>query len=294
MYRHNNNSVVTELFGGQYKSQIVCSNCDHKRMVFEPFLNFSLQIPQKDSSVKIVFCGYGRKRLYYQVDLCVEQVSVASITKNLSSLLHNTSPKRLRMLNWRNDFGSVESLPQDKLLEAILRKEIICYELSEEETILFDSRSLEKISEVVVSFKRTGLQREVPPNRPFWFHKDATIKDIYRRVWFWLYQASIEDRVSEALKNQSLTTIFASFFLKSPPLQIAVKVKPENKQPFYYERQFLMNLKVFEEIQHSYGTPQYEIECNIDKLIPFCDPTVFGKVGSIGAELKPEGELTIE
>lgn len=41
------------------------------------------------------------------------------------------------------------------------------------------------------SIKGKGKGKELPANRPFWFNKQVTTKDIYRRVWQWLFKSTI-------------------------------------------------------------------------------------------------------
>ena len=43
---YRNESIITDLFHGQYKSTLVCSICDRVSVTFDPFLMVSLPIPQ--------------------------------------------------------------------------------------------------------------------------------------------------------------------------------------------------------------------------------------------------------
>lgn len=47
IYKARNDSVITDLFAGMYKSTIVCPVCDKVSIVFEPFNNLSLQVPSE-------------------------------------------------------------------------------------------------------------------------------------------------------------------------------------------------------------------------------------------------------
>ncbi|KAI4162188.1 MAG: hypothetical protein LQ342_004208 [Letrouitia transgressa] len=45
IYRARNDSVVTDLFAGMYKSTVVCPKCDKVSIIFDPFNNLTLQLP---------------------------------------------------------------------------------------------------------------------------------------------------------------------------------------------------------------------------------------------------------
>ena len=45
IYKARNDSVVTDLFAGMYKSTVVCPVCDKVSIIFDPFNNLTLQLP---------------------------------------------------------------------------------------------------------------------------------------------------------------------------------------------------------------------------------------------------------
>ncbi|KAJ5083903.1 hypothetical protein NUU61_008482 [Penicillium alfredii] len=45
MYKARNDSVITDLFAGMYKSTLVCPKCDKVSIIFDPFSTLTLQIP---------------------------------------------------------------------------------------------------------------------------------------------------------------------------------------------------------------------------------------------------------
>lgn len=44
-HKEIHNSVVVDLFQGQYRSQLVCPQCHRLSVTFDPFLNLSLPLP---------------------------------------------------------------------------------------------------------------------------------------------------------------------------------------------------------------------------------------------------------
>ena len=45
IYKQRNDSVITDLFAGMYKSTVVCPVCDKVSIIFDPFNNLTLQLP---------------------------------------------------------------------------------------------------------------------------------------------------------------------------------------------------------------------------------------------------------
>ena len=45
IYKARNDSVITDLFAGMYKSTVVCPICDKVSIIFDPFNNLTLQLP---------------------------------------------------------------------------------------------------------------------------------------------------------------------------------------------------------------------------------------------------------
>lgn len=48
-FKRRNQSIITDLFYGQYKSTLKCPECNHISTAFDPFLSLTLPIPQKVS-----------------------------------------------------------------------------------------------------------------------------------------------------------------------------------------------------------------------------------------------------
>jgi ubiquitin carboxyl-terminal hydrolase 4/11/15 len=53
-----NESVVTDLFHGQYKSKLICSVCNSISITFDPFVNIPLPIPAPPSDIKFYYVPY--------------------------------------------------------------------------------------------------------------------------------------------------------------------------------------------------------------------------------------------
>ena len=75
IYKARNDSVITDLFAGMYKSTVVCPVCDKVSIIFDPFNNLTLQLPIENLWSRIIF--------YFPLHSRPIQVSV-DIDKNAS------------------------------------------------------------------------------------------------------------------------------------------------------------------------------------------------------------------
>jgi ubiquitin carboxyl-terminal hydrolase 4/11 len=55
IYKARNDSVITDLFAGMYKSTLVCPACDKVSIIFDPFNNLTLQLPVENLWSKDIF-----------------------------------------------------------------------------------------------------------------------------------------------------------------------------------------------------------------------------------------------
>jgi len=53
-----NESVIVDLFHGQYKSTLVCSQCSKISITFDPFMTLSLPIPGKKEKYSFYYVPY--------------------------------------------------------------------------------------------------------------------------------------------------------------------------------------------------------------------------------------------
>lgn len=53
-----NESIIVDLFHGQYKSTLVCSKCERVSVTFDPFMTLSLPIPGKKEKFSFFYIPY--------------------------------------------------------------------------------------------------------------------------------------------------------------------------------------------------------------------------------------------
>ena len=55
IYKARNDSIITDLFAGMYKSTVVCPVCDKVSIIFDPFNNLTLQLPIENLWSRIIY-----------------------------------------------------------------------------------------------------------------------------------------------------------------------------------------------------------------------------------------------
>ena len=68
LYKKRENSIIVDLFHGQFKSKIICSSCNKSSITYEPFIFLGLPIPQHQNQ-KIIQFYFNNKWEYFGFEL---------------------------------------------------------------------------------------------------------------------------------------------------------------------------------------------------------------------------------
>jgi len=94
IYKARNDSVVTDLFAGMYKSTVVCPVCDKVSIIFDPFNNLTLQLPIESLwSKKIYFFPIHAEPIQVNVD--IDKNATFMGLKEYVARKTGTDPKRM-------------------------------------------------------------------------------------------------------------------------------------------------------------------------------------------------------
>ncbi|KKK15587.1 ubiquitin carboxyl-terminal hydrolase, partial [Aspergillus ochraceoroseus] len=96
IYKARNDSVITDLFAGMYKSTLVCPACDKVSIIFDPFNNLTLQLPIENLWSKEIFYFPLRKKPIL-VDVEIDKNSSIKALKELVAKKMDSDPQRLVM-----------------------------------------------------------------------------------------------------------------------------------------------------------------------------------------------------
>eukprot|EP00163_Fabomonas_tropica_P009185 TRINITY_DN18993_c0_g1_i1.p1 TRINITY_DN18993_c0_g1~~TRINITY_DN18993_c0_g1_i1.p1 ORF type:complete len:619 (+),score=165.25 TRINITY_DN18993_c0_g1_i1:63-1859(+) len=86
-YRMRDDSIIVDNFQGQYKSTLVCPECDKVSITFDPFMYLTLPFPPKERVYKVTFWG---KRdpapVTVRVTICKDSVKISSLVDAVSQV----------------------------------------------------------------------------------------------------------------------------------------------------------------------------------------------------------------
>lgn len=94
IYKARNDSVVTDLFAGMYKSTLTCPVCDKVSIIFDPFNNLTLQLPVENNWSKEVLFFPLHKRPF-RIDVDVDKHSSITALKEFVAQRTGADVQRL-------------------------------------------------------------------------------------------------------------------------------------------------------------------------------------------------------
>ncbi|KAI8639912.1 hypothetical protein BD408DRAFT_391413 [Parasitella parasitica] len=96
-HRARNDSVIVDLFQGQFKSRLVCEECKNVSVTFDPFMYLSLPLPiSKKSKTSIVYVPYDpSQQLKKMVVTLSKEASIAHLQKEVAKMMSVDDPNSL-------------------------------------------------------------------------------------------------------------------------------------------------------------------------------------------------------
>lgn len=134
-YKARNDSVITDLFAGMYKSTLTCPVCSKVSIVFDPFSNLTLQLPIENNWTKeiVYFPLYQRP---YRVDVDIDRnASILDMKKFIAQRTGGDPSLMICAESYKNKFFKIFD-NNESLGEAnISANDVICvYELQSRPT----------------------------------------------------------------------------------------------------------------------------------------------------------------
>ncbi|KAL1884440.1 hypothetical protein Plec18167_002028 [Paecilomyces lecythidis] len=96
IYKARNDSVITDLFAGMYKSTLHCPECDKVSIIFDPFNNLTLQLPIENLWSKEIFYFPLHKRPVL-VDIEIDKNASIKALKEAVAKKMGSDPQKLVM-----------------------------------------------------------------------------------------------------------------------------------------------------------------------------------------------------
>ena len=192
------NSIIVDLFHGQYKSVITCPECNRISITYDPFMYLGLPIPSGNFKIKFKFFNNANeifiKNYFYEYDLAINDHTTVK-----DMILKILSSKAIINI----EFLEAVYLNKDKSFKRILREEelvfpffdngyeIVIYEkfhstCKEKEVENYTSIYLhpsEYVEERSMLFMKKSYQKLLSYPAIISLHKNNSIKDLYYYVF---------------------------------------------------------------------------------------------------------------
>ena len=176
-YRSRDNSIIVDLFQGQYKSTIKCCTCNKASISYDTFLNLGLPIPSKNTQNQIKFLTADLKCI--EINYCINENVKLKDIKNKAIFL---SSQYLRNNNLKEKENKIDEKTKKELYNNIevieFRKKYKManiYKTSFDQASLSDILKNNKNSEIVLFEKETNKD---PQNYTYIYVYPMTEKEI--------------------------------------------------------------------------------------------------------------------
>ncbi|KAG0765019.1 hypothetical protein G6F33_006900 [Rhizopus arrhizus] len=96
-HRARNDSVIVDLFQGQFKSKLICSECKNVSVTFDPFMYLSLPLPiKKKIKTTVVYVPYDpTQRIQRMIVTLNKDASIAHLQKEVARMMSVDDPSTL-------------------------------------------------------------------------------------------------------------------------------------------------------------------------------------------------------
>ncbi|KAI4205787.1 MAG: hypothetical protein LQ348_001138 [Seirophora lacunosa] len=126
IYKARNDSVITDLFAGMYKSTVVCPVCDKVSIIFDPFNNLTLQLPIENVWSR----NFNYLPLHsppYQLSVDIDKNSTFKTLKEMIASKTGADPRKLLLAEiYRCRFYKLFNDEDTIAEERIVENDILC------------------------------------------------------------------------------------------------------------------------------------------------------------------------
>lgn len=126
IYKARNDSVITDLFAGMYKSTVTCPVCDKVSIIFDPFSNLTLQLPVETNwSKEIVYVPYGQRPIRIDVEID-KNASIRGLKELIAKKTGSQVDRLVCAEDYKNRIYRIYDNPVILSEAQIQRHDIIC------------------------------------------------------------------------------------------------------------------------------------------------------------------------
>ena len=165
IYKARNDSVVTDLFAGMYKSTLTCPVCDKVSIIFDPFSNLTLQLPVENNWAReVVYVPYGKRPLRIDVEVD-KNSSIRTLKEFIAKRTGSEVEKLVVAEDYKNKFYKIFDNPLIISEASIQANDIICcFELDTVPTNYNPNKAPKP--QTIIAWNKHSEDEEVEPNSP--------------------------------------------------------------------------------------------------------------------------------
>ena len=165
IYKARNDSVITDLFAGMYKSTLTCPVCDKVSIIFDPFSNLTLQLPIENNwSKELLYIPYGKRAIRLDVEID-KNASISALKEFVATRTGASVDKLVVAEDYKNKFYKIFDNPITISEANIQTNDIICcFELDEIPTN-YNPNKRQKV-QTYSTFPKATEDDEVDPDGP--------------------------------------------------------------------------------------------------------------------------------
>ncbi len=158
LYKARNDSIITDLFAGMYKSTVVCPVCDKVSIIFDPFNNLTLQLPIENVwSHKVYYFPLRSRPVALDVDID-KNATILGLKEYVAKRVGADARKMIALEIYKNKFYKIYDDKSAIIEERITEQDDVgIYEL---EYPLADYPALKKKQKKVLTFSRDDEEED--------------------------------------------------------------------------------------------------------------------------------------
>ncbi|KAI8375932.1 uncharacterized protein BYT42DRAFT_499011 [Radiomyces spectabilis] len=104
-HKARNDSIIVDLFQGQFKSRLVCNECGKVSVTFDPFMYLSLPLPiRKKRIMSVVYVPYDPQQKHEQITLSLpKDATIMHLRKQVADMVQIDDPSTLLVVELFSD-----------------------------------------------------------------------------------------------------------------------------------------------------------------------------------------------
>ena len=209
-----NDSIITDLFYGQYKSTITCTECGSINITFDPFdsINLPLLTQKKRRSFfnedieEFQFFYIPKYGFRNPFCVCVKEVNKNELVKNLLERIKNE--KDFKYHDKLDDLIIVDMYKREKYGFASLRKTLGDYHYSDEYLFSYNYNSKDNDDDIKMQvnlYENTNINSKSIYPRMIFLKKDSTLDDLRKEIYIYLRKYILSPLLKENEKKDRIS-----------------------------------------------------------------------------------------